>query len=40
MVVVVTPLCKVVGELEAWEVGTSILEINDNKLFVLILGIQ
>ncbi len=40
MVVVVTPFCEVVGEFEAWEVGTSILEINDNKLFVLIFWIQ
>lgn len=37
MVVVVAPLGEVVGEFEAWEIGTGILEINDNQLFVLIL---
>lgn len=40
MVVIVTPFCEVVGELEAWEVSTRILKINDNDLFVLILWVQ
>jgi hypothetical protein len=37
MVIVIAPLCKVVGKFEAWEVSTSIFEINDYKLFVFVL---
>ena len=40
MVVVVAPLCEMVGKFEAREVGASIFEINDNQLFVLILWMQ
>jgi hypothetical protein len=40
MVIVVTPLCEMVGEFKSWEISTSILKINDNKLFVLVLRVQ
>lgn len=40
MVIVVTPLCKVVCKLEAWQVGVGIFKVNDNKLFMLVLWVQ
>jgi hypothetical protein len=40
MVIVVTPLCEMVGKFKSWEISTSIFKINDNKLFVLVLRVQ
>ena len=40
VMVIVTPLRKVVRKLEAWRVGRRILEVNDHKLLVCILGKQ
>jgi hypothetical protein len=40
MVIIVTPLGEMIREFKAWKIGTGIFEINDNKLFVLILGMQ
>lgn len=36
VVVVVTPLDKVVGELVAYDVGGSVLKVNDDELLVLV----
>ena len=36
IVVVVTPLCKVIGELKAWCIGIGILKVNDYELLMLI----
>ncbi len=36
VMVVIHPLDKVVGELEAAHIGCSILEVNDNELLVLV----
>jgi hypothetical protein len=40
MVIVVTPFREMIGEFKAWEVGTGIFEVNDDKLFVLILWVK
>lgn len=40
MMIVVAPFCKVVGKFVAWEVGTSIFKVNDNKLFMLVSWVQ
>lgn len=40
IVVVVCPLSEVVGELEAGRVGCGVLEINDDKLLMLVSGLQ
>jgi len=36
MVIVVAPLCEMIGKFIAWEVRAGIFEIDDNKLFVLV----
>ena len=40
IVVVVGPLGKVVGKFKSSGVRSCVLEINDNELFVLVLGLQ
>lgn len=37
--VIVCPLRKVVGKLETWQVGSGVLEIDDNQLLMLIFGL-
>jgi predicted transcriptional regulator len=40
VVVVVAPLCKVIGEFKAWEISISIFEVNDDQLFVLVSWVE
>lgn len=40
VVIVVGPLGEVVCEFEPWQVGRGIFKIDDNELFVFILGLQ
>lgn len=40
VVIVVHPLCEMVGKLVASRVGRCILEVNDNQLLMLVGGLQ
>lgn len=39
VVVVVCPLREVVGKLEAWQVGCSVFEVDNDQLLMLIFGL-
>lgn len=39
VMVIVTPLCKMIGKLKPGEVGAGIFEVNDNELLVLVFGV-
>ena len=40
MVIIIAPLCEMVGKFVAWEVSTSIFKVNDDKLFVFVFRVQ
>lgn len=40
VVVVVSPFGEVIGEFESRQVGRGVFKVNDDELFVLILGLQ
>lgn len=38
--VIVAPLCKVIGKLQSGHIGIGIFKVNNDKLFVLISWVQ
>lgn len=40
VMIVVAPLCKVIGEFIAWKISIGIFEINHHQLFVLISRVE
>jgi hypothetical protein len=40
VMVIVTPLRKMIGKFKAWEIGACIFEVDDNELLVLVLGVE